>query len=94
MVSLAAVLAAGTGLKAQEVTVVLNPGWTWISYPSTDTVDFATALGSFNPEVGDVIKSRWGPATIWAMANGGAESLSSIQAMASCTIRIAPCLSC
>ena len=61
-VCLFAMLATGTGLKAQEVTVTLIPGWTWISYPSTDTLDFATALGSFTPTAGDVIKSQWGSA--------------------------------
>ena len=60
---LAAMLAAGTGLKAQEVTITLMPGWTWISIPSTETMDFATALGSFTPAVGDRIKSQWGIAT-------------------------------
>ena len=54
------VMATGTSLQAQEVTIFLNPGWTWISCPSTDTLDFVMALGSFTPEVGDVIKSRWG----------------------------------
>ena len=39
------------------------PGWTWISVPSTETMDFATALGSFTPAVGDRIKSQWGIAT-------------------------------
>jgi len=60
---LASVLAAGTGLKAQEVTITLMPGWTWISIPSSETMDFATALGSFTPAVGDRIKSQWGIAT-------------------------------
>ena len=55
-----AMLAMGTGLRAQEVTVVLNPGWTWISCPSTEAVGFATALGDFVPMQGDVIKSQWG----------------------------------
>ena len=63
IVCLAAMMAAGTGLKAQEVTIVLNPGWTWISYPSTDTVDIATAFGSFTPAIGDIFKSKWGMAT-------------------------------
>lgn len=39
------------------------PGWTWISVPSTETMDFATALGSFTPAAGDRIKSQWGNAT-------------------------------
>ena len=65
---LVAMLAASTSLKAQEVTITLNPGWTWISYLGTEPQGFATALGSFTPEVGDVIKSQWGNATY--MANG------------------------
>jgi len=44
---------------AQSVTVTLIPGYNWISIPSTDTLDFATALGSFTPAEGDVIKSQW-----------------------------------
>ena len=59
---LTAMVAAGTNLKAQQVTIPLMSGWTWISYPSTDTVDFATALGSFTPAVGDVIESQYGMA--------------------------------
>ena len=57
-----AMMAAGMGLKAQEVTITLIPGWTWISNPSTDTLDFATAMGSFTPMQGDAIKSQWGNA--------------------------------
>jgi len=59
MMCLFAMMAAGTNLKAQQVTIPLMPGWTWISYPSTDTVDFATALGSFTPAEGDVIESQF-----------------------------------
>ena len=57
--SLTAMIAAGTGLKAQEVTIPLMPGWTWISYPSTDTVDIDTALGTITPLDGDIIKSQF-----------------------------------
>jgi hypothetical protein len=53
-------MATSTSLKAQQVTIPLMPGWTWISYPSTDTLDFATALGSFTPAVGDIIESQFG----------------------------------
>ena len=63
LMCLVAMMAAGTSLKAQEVTIVLNPGWNWISYPSTDTMDIATAFGSFTPEVGDIFKSKWGMTT-------------------------------
>ncbi len=62
MMCLAAMLAAGTGLRAQEATIVIAPGYTWISNPSTDTLDFATALGGFVPVQGDVIQSQWGNA--------------------------------
>ena len=55
--------AAGLSLKAQEVTITLNPGYTWISYLGTEPQDFATVLGSFTPAVGDVIQSQWGNAT-------------------------------
>ena len=63
LLCLAAMLAAGTGLKAQEVTITLTPGWTWISCPATEAMDFATAMGDFTPMQGDVIKSQWGQAT-------------------------------
>jgi len=59
IVCFASMMAAGTSLKAQQVTIPLMPGWTWISYPSIDTVDFATALGSFTPAEGDVIESQF-----------------------------------
>lgn len=62
MVCLLAMLAASTGVKAQEVTITLIPGWTWISCPMTEAVDFATALGDFTPMTGDAIKSQWGNA--------------------------------
>jgi len=59
LMCLTAMMAASTSLKAQEVTVVLIPGYNWIGIPCTDTLDFATALGSFTPTEGDVIKSQW-----------------------------------
>lgn len=63
MMCLLAMMVASLSAKAQEVTITLMPGWTWISIPSTETMDFATALGSFTPAVGDRIKSQWGNAT-------------------------------
>ena len=53
---------------AQSVTITLMPGWNWISVPLMDTLDFETALGSFTPMSGDVIKSQWSNATY--MSNG------------------------
>ena len=43
---------------AQEVTITLKHGWTWISYPRADTLDVNTALQSIPPMEGDVIKSQ------------------------------------
>ena len=58
MMCLATMLVAGTGLKAQEVTITLNPGWTWVSYPRADTMDVTTALQSIPPTDGDMIKMQ------------------------------------
>ena len=54
---------ASTSLKAQEVTIPLNPGWTWISYPNSDTLSIDSALSLFSPTPGDIIKSQWGNAS-------------------------------
>lgn len=43
---------------AQEFTITLNPGWTWISYPRADTMNVTAALQSIPPTNGDVIKSQ------------------------------------
>ena len=47
-------------IKAQEVTITLTPVWTWVGIPSTEILDFDTALSSFTPMEGDMIKSQWG----------------------------------
>ena len=57
------VIATSLSVKAQEVTITIMPGWTWISIPSTDTLDFATALGTFTPAAGDIVRSQHGSAT-------------------------------
>ena len=62
-------MATSPSAKAQEVTIYLGPGWTWISLPGTDTLDFTTALGSFTPMAGDMIKSQWGNAIYRADGN-------------------------
>ena len=62
MACLFAMMAASMSASAQEVTITLTPGWTWISCPSTETMDFAEALGDFVPMEGDVIRSQWGQA--------------------------------
>ena len=55
---LVAMLAMGKGLIAQEITITLYPGWTWISYPNAEVMDITTALGDFAPLHGDMIKSQ------------------------------------
>ena len=60
LMCLAAMLVAGTSIEAQVVTIPLNSGWTWISYPRADTLSLAAALGEFVPEEGDIIKSQYG----------------------------------
>ena len=62
-----AMMVTSLRVKAQEVTITLMPGWTWISVPITEVQDFATTLGSFTPMAGDIIKSQWGNASY---ANG------------------------
>ena len=59
---LLAMVATSMSVKAQEVTITLMPGWTWISVPITEVQDFATTLGSFTPMNGDILKSQWGNA--------------------------------
>ena len=61
-----AMLAEGMGLKAQEMTMELYPGWTWITSPSTDTLDLTTLFNSFTPVAGDYIKSQSGYAEYYA----------------------------
>lgn len=46
--------------SAQEVTIDLFPGWTWISYPSIETMDIVSAMGDFIPAENDIIKSQYG----------------------------------
>ena len=55
-----AVMVSCTSLKAQEATIELYPGWNWIGYPYTNTLDFATMFTSFTPAAGDYIKSQYG----------------------------------
>ena len=54
-----AMMAASLSAKAQEVTIDLYPGWTWISYPKAEVLDVNTALGDFVPAEGDMIQSQY-----------------------------------
>ncbi len=50
---------------AQQVTITLNPGWTWMSYPRADTLEITTVLGVLPPMEGDYIKSQYNFATYY-----------------------------
>ncbi len=63
LICLLAMMSAGAGLRAQEVTIVIEPGWNWISFPTTDTLNVSEAFGSFTPMVGDQIKSKGSTST-------------------------------
>ena len=60
LMCLAAMFAADTALKAQETSIILEPGWTWISYPNAEVMDVNSALGDFVPVNGDRIRSQFG----------------------------------
>ncbi|MCR5658431.1 MAG: hypothetical protein K6G25_03810 [Bacteroidales bacterium] len=55
----AVMLTMSLNIKAQDITITLNPRWTWISYPKAEVMDVATALGDFVPMEGDIIKSQY-----------------------------------
>lgn len=52
------IMAVNTSLMAQEITITLNPGWTWLSYPRADTLNVTSALAPIPPLEGDVIKTQ------------------------------------
>ena len=52
-------MAASLNAMAQEVTINLWPGWTWISYPEAEVMDVATAMGDFVPLQGDILQSQF-----------------------------------
>ena len=58
MISLLAMLTARLSANAQEITITLNPGWNWISYPRADTLGITEAMGSFIPLEEDVLTSH------------------------------------
>ena len=63
LMCLLAMMMTGTGLKAQEISVALSPGWTWIGYPKAETMSITAALGDFVPLEGDQLKSKQRTAT-------------------------------
>ena len=65
IVCLVALFAAGTSLKAQEVTITLSPGWNWISYPNAVAMEVNEALATFTPMEGDMVKGPFSFATYY-----------------------------
>ena len=60
LMGLFAMMSASTSLNAQEVSILLRPGWNWIGYPYPESAGLETAFGGFGPMPGDVIESYYG----------------------------------
>ena len=60
LMGLLAMMAASLSAQAQEVTITLNSGWNWISYPNATAMVIGEALGDFVPMEGDMIKTQYG----------------------------------
>ena len=56
-------ITASQSAKAQDITITLLPGCTWISYTRAEAMSITTALGDFVPMEGDVIKSQYASTT-------------------------------
>jgi len=48
----------GPGVMPEDHEITLNPGWTWIGYPSTEAMPVAEALANHTPQPNDVIKGQ------------------------------------
>ena len=53
----------GTPVNPADHPITLNPGWTWIGYPVTETMSVTEAFSNITPSVGDQVKSQSGFAT-------------------------------
>ena len=58
LMCLTTMMAAGMGLKAQEITITLSPYWNWIGYPHAVPMELNEALVGLEPAEGDIIKSH------------------------------------
>lgn len=54
---LLAMIAGNMNAMAQEVSVLLRPGWNWIGYPYPESVDIDNVFGGFEPMPEDRIES-------------------------------------
>ena len=48
----------GPSVTPENHEITLNPGWTWIGYPSTEAMPVAEALANHTPQPNDVIKGQ------------------------------------
>ena len=53
----------GAPVNPADHPITLNPGWTWIGYPVTETMSVTEAFANITPSVGDQVKSQSGFAT-------------------------------
>ena len=58
LTGLLAMMAASLNAQTQEITITLNPGWNWISYPNATAMEIGAAMGDFVPMEGDMLKSQ------------------------------------
>jgi hypothetical protein len=65
----------GSGVTPEEHPITLNPGWTWIGYPSTEPMAVAAALANHTPQPNDVIKGQSSSAMYMAGAWRGSLTL-------------------
>ncbi len=49
LLGLAVLLGSGMGLSAQEVTIILKLGWTWIGFPYVEEKSVIDAFPGFAP---------------------------------------------
>ncbi len=49
----------------EEHPITLNPGWTWVGYPSAVSMSVANAMADFEPAEGDMLKSQEGYAMFY-----------------------------
>ena len=59
-------MSVGTSLKAQEISIALDPGWNWISYPNAEIMGIASAFGDFTPMQGDIVRSKDGGQAVFS----------------------------
>lgn len=69
-----------TGLLADMAMnpITINPGWNWIGFPSSVSVNLNTALANMSPKETDLIKTRTAFATYYSTMGGWFGTLTSL----------------